>query len=404
MKNLFYQKLSPVATGTTSRPDSPLQRANLARDKKPSTAPALVHDLLQRQIPGGQPLDETTRRFMQTRLGHDFSRVRVHTNAQAAASAQAVNARAYTVGRDVVFAAGQYMPTTLAGQRLLAHELTHVVQQRSAAVAPGVELAIGAPASPAEREAEQVATQVTQGQPATPGMSTAGATLQRDNGEDSEEEEFQLHWPGPPRPSFQLQLDPEIEAQMAAIRIMQQALIPETVRSSLLQVDVSTLLSTQPPPWLTLPGSRGTATGVGAQPQQPAPLVPRGAGPATPRPASGGDVFRAILAVPAVNSALTNLRTQATDQLRSGWDSLSTGERALVITQGALLGAGVLGGVLSSPEGRDFTLGLIQNRTLPVPGVPGLTFQFNLTGPDQRVQFGLNVGALLPPSFGFRRE
>jgi len=401
MRHAFYiqQTFRPVEA-LASVSSTHLQRRHLDRGGQSLTvAPAVVHDVLHRQNAAVQPLDATTRRSMQARMGHDFSQVRIHTNAQAAASAQAVQARAYTVGRDVVFGAGQYRPGTLAGQRLLAHELTHVVQQRGAPSATTGELAIGDSASAAEREAEQVSAQVMNGQSVAPGMSTAGATVQRDNGEESEDE-FQLRWPGLRQPSFQLQLDPEIEAQMAAIRIMQQALALETVRSSLFQVDIGTLLATQPPPWLTVPGGPGST-----QSQQPAtPLVPRGAGPAEPRPASGGDVLRAILAVPAVNSALTNLRTQATDQLRSGWDSLATGERALVITQGALLGAGVLGGVLSSPEGRDFTLGLIQNRALPVPGVPGLTFQFNLTGPDQRVQFGLNVGALLPSSFGFRRE
>ena len=64
-----------------------------------------------------------------TRLGYDFSQVRLHTDARAAASAQAVNARAYTVGRDIVFGAGQYAPDNDQGRRLLAHELTHVVQQ-----------------------------------------------------------------------------------------------------------------------------------------------------------------------------------------------------------------------------------------------------------------------------------
>jgi len=67
---------------------------------------------------------------MEPRFGHDFSQVRVHTNAKVAESARAVNALAYTVGRDVVFGVGQYAPTTSAGQRLLAHELTHVVQQQ----------------------------------------------------------------------------------------------------------------------------------------------------------------------------------------------------------------------------------------------------------------------------------
>lgn len=78
----------------------------------------------------GQPLDTETRVFMESRFEHDFSNVRVHTDAQANESAQAVNALAYTVGREVVFGSGQYQPGTNAGRKLLAHELTHVVQQR----------------------------------------------------------------------------------------------------------------------------------------------------------------------------------------------------------------------------------------------------------------------------------
>lgn len=78
----------------------------------------------------GQSLDSTTREFMESRFGHDFSRVRVHTDARAAESTRTVNAQAYTVGRDVVFGAEQYTPGTNTGKSLLAHELTHVVQQR----------------------------------------------------------------------------------------------------------------------------------------------------------------------------------------------------------------------------------------------------------------------------------
>jgi hypothetical protein len=79
----------------------------------------------------GKPLDASTRDFMEMRFTHDFSSVRVHTDARAAKSAQEVNARAYTVGGDIIFGAGQYSPRTGVGQRLLAHELTHVVQQRT---------------------------------------------------------------------------------------------------------------------------------------------------------------------------------------------------------------------------------------------------------------------------------
>jgi len=77
----------------------------------------------------GQALDAQTRAFFEPRFGADFSHVRVHANSQAAESARAVNALAFTVGRDVVFGEGQYATGTPTGQRLMAHELTHVVQQ-----------------------------------------------------------------------------------------------------------------------------------------------------------------------------------------------------------------------------------------------------------------------------------
>src|SRR5207245_547548 len=95
-----------------------LQRRS-AGQAEPDTVPPIVHDVLRSP---GQPLDEQTRTFMEPSFGHDFSRVRVHTDARAAESARSVKALAYTVGRDVVFAAGQYAPATRTGKRLLAHE------------------------------------------------------------------------------------------------------------------------------------------------------------------------------------------------------------------------------------------------------------------------------------------
>jgi outer membrane protein OmpA-like peptidoglycan-associated protein len=117
-----------------------------------SNVPPIVHEVLRSP---GQSLDTATRAFFEPRFGHDFSRVRVHTDARAAESARAVNALAYTVGRDVVFGAGQYSPNTNAGQQLMAHELTHVVQQRSSAVQAKAE--ISQPGDVYEQEADRVA-------------------------------------------------------------------------------------------------------------------------------------------------------------------------------------------------------------------------------------------------------
>jgi len=111
--------------------------------------PPVVHDVLRSP---GQPLDAQMRAYMEPRFGHDFSGVRVHTDARSAESARAVNALAYTVGRDVVFGTGQYTPHVNAGRKLIAHELTHVMQQRDAGV-PGY-LTVGETGNAMEREAE----------------------------------------------------------------------------------------------------------------------------------------------------------------------------------------------------------------------------------------------------------
>lgn len=95
-------------------------------------------DIVHRELRApGQPIDADTRRYFEPRFHRDFGDVRVHTGPQAAESVRAINAVAYTVGRDVVFGAGRYAPASPAGRRLLAHELTHVVQQEGAV--PGIQ-------------------------------------------------------------------------------------------------------------------------------------------------------------------------------------------------------------------------------------------------------------------------
>lgn len=89
-------------------------------------APAAVQDALNS---GGNSLDNNTRSFMENRFEYDFSNVKIHTGSVAAKSAQSINALAYTSGNNIVFNEGQYSPNTESGKRLLAHELTHVVQQ-----------------------------------------------------------------------------------------------------------------------------------------------------------------------------------------------------------------------------------------------------------------------------------
>ncbi|MBI3900068.1 MAG: DUF4157 domain-containing protein [Gammaproteobacteria bacterium] len=142
----------------------PLQRK--AASAEPDTGvPPIVHDVAQSS---GRPIDDSARSFMEPRFGHDFSAVRIHNDAKAAASARALNARAYTVGRDVVFGAGEYSPTTDVGKRLLAHELAHTVQQRSAPTGSAV-----AESAASENQADQAAAAVMTNQPASLPMTTA---------------------------------------------------------------------------------------------------------------------------------------------------------------------------------------------------------------------------------------
>ena len=112
-------------SGTEKKEEIPIQRK--ADSSAPVTTGSADVDSVLRS--SGRPLDPSTRREMESRIGFDFSSVRLHTDARAANSAQLLSAHAYTVESNVVFAPGRYAPQTGEGRRLLAHELTHVVQQ-----------------------------------------------------------------------------------------------------------------------------------------------------------------------------------------------------------------------------------------------------------------------------------
>lgn len=149
---------------------------------EPSAVPRIVHDVLRSS---GKPLPGDTRDFMESRFGHDFSQVRVHTDATAAESARAVNAHAYTVGKEIIFGQGQFTPHTEKGQHLLAHELAHTLQQNTAGAPLTVStdsLEVGRQSDPAEREADAVARSVLAGvaKPVSVSVKGEGAALRRD--------------------------------------------------------------------------------------------------------------------------------------------------------------------------------------------------------------------------------
>ena len=133
-----------------------------------------VHDVLRGP---GQPLDGATRGWMEERFNADFGEVRVHTDARADRSARALNASAYTVGRNIVFGRSQYAPTTNDGRKLIAHELTHVIQQghRDSHLASGP-LPIDNSGEPG---AEHAVERISSGQTAGQVGSSHGPSIQR---------------------------------------------------------------------------------------------------------------------------------------------------------------------------------------------------------------------------------
>jgi len=109
-----------------------LQRKPTASHGAAGEAPAIVHEVLRSP---GQPLDSAARAFFEPRFGRSFRHIRVHTDDRAAESAQAIGARAYTLGSHIVFAGGRYQTGTPAGRHLLSHELAHTAQQERGAPA-----------------------------------------------------------------------------------------------------------------------------------------------------------------------------------------------------------------------------------------------------------------------------
>ncbi len=156
----------------------------LAEDEAAAESP--VHDVVGKG--GGTPLDQGTRSSMESRFGQSFDDVRVHTDNRASQSAESVGANAYTVGSDIVFRSGHFDTSSATGQRTLAHELTHVVQQRSGPVdgseAPGG-IRLSDPSDRFEQAAEQTATQVMS-MPASPSSAApADASAQREMEDDA---------------------------------------------------------------------------------------------------------------------------------------------------------------------------------------------------------------------------
>ncbi len=144
----------------------------------PGQVPPPIEQRIHRARGGGRGLDSGVRAQMESAFATDFSDVRIHTDGEADSLNRSLNARAFTVGSDVFFRSGNYQPGNTSGRELLAHELTHVVQQGGGLQA---KLDVSAPDDEYEREADQVARAVIQGQP------IQGQPIQRQSEVEDEE-------------------------------------------------------------------------------------------------------------------------------------------------------------------------------------------------------------------------
>jgi hypothetical protein len=178
---------------------------------------------IHRARSGGQALEGAVQAQMGEALGHDFSGVRVHTDGEAHALNEQLSAKAFTTGPDIFFRGGAYSPQSSAGQELLAHELTHVVQQASGVVdGGGAGMRVNAPGDRFEQEADAVAKAVT----AAPAASAAPAVQRQELPEEDElqakplqsqeleDEELQMQELEEEEP-LQMQALPEEEAELA---------------------------------------------------------------------------------------------------------------------------------------------------------------------------------------------
>jgi hypothetical protein len=395
-------------------------------------SPSIVHEVLKSP---GRPLDKSAQNFFEPRFGHDFSRVRVHADAKAAESAKAVDALAYTVGQDVVFASGQFQPQTTSGLKLIAHELAHTLQQGS--TRSDTSLRISRPDDTEEQIADRMAERVVNGNRISSVAPVTSAILQRQkastgSGSEPVSGEARLIGsfdvdPGTKRPWNLNQLTKAIVealavSDLAYVRIL--GVYPtkaneddpqgkaygraDLVRRALIQwigpnkfspdrfeidfgngqigdpqvqvmiaykgrvlSDPKTALPSQTPP-KALPGST---------PPVAAPSPPS-LDPSKPYPGQATKLFSAFLETPTGKK----FKDAALVELKRVWKKTSTEEKIVILIHLlATLGAASYGLAKMSPSERNGILDLIvgdQDKFLQVPlpekGFPGSPFTFTL--------------------------
>lgn len=194
---------------------------------------------------------------------------------------------------------------------------------------------------------------------------------------------------------YRLHLDPEVEAQIRAIEAMRYVVAPAKVHAGLLDLNLPGGLSIGPPtatPTLGVPGAPAQSTIPG-----PTPAT----GLSGPRDGTLGDVWKAVMADPALGPAVTKLGDDAIAYVRLNYDSLSTGAKFGVISTSAIIAGGAVGALLGNNDTRHLIGDTLNDQLIPVYKVPGLSVQLNLTGPAIIMGLHLDVGSILPSSLGF---
>jgi hypothetical protein len=194
---------------------------------------------------------------------------------------------------------------------------------------------------------------------------------------------------------YQLHLDPEIEAQIRAIQAMQTMVAPTTVQEGLHEVNLNL------PPMPVPTGPQAPPIGPAPAPPASRPAAAPGTGLTGPRAGTGGDIWQAVLSEPALGPAIQGLGDQAATRAKSEWGQLSTGGTVAVVTNSVLIGGGALTGALATPDARQWLAGVLADKVIPVPKVPGLGVQLNLAGDNIIVGLHLDVGKILPAALGF---
>jgi hypothetical protein len=370
---------------------------------------------------GGSPLPDDVRSFMEPRFRADFSGVRVHTSNEAVRMNQDVNAQAFAHGQDVYFGAGN----APGKDALTAHELTHVVQQnknitrlqrlntvqKDPPIFPlQAKLTIGQPADKYEQEADSTAAhmmKMPEPELENPNITNSLQTrlIQRESpGSLPNVPNYQLTPPSlmePANPSARyglggdltLHLDPELQVSIA--QQVQQQLNPLIVRTALSQISLSVTNSdvngTVP---ISIPATSQSTTNAPLPDRQDRTVD-------KPRASGASDILDGVLKLPEIDTAITSLEKQVTDRLMKDWHRLNTGEKIVSVVA---IGTGPLTGILANSDARNFALGKLNGKVIPVPFLKWLHLEVNTGGDNLMMGLHVDVGQLLPPSLGFGKS